>query len=277
MNTVRLILFFLIIVISYFLLTNQYPFDKGLLLIMSLLAGLWLISLAIKDASIIDIFWGTGFVILAWWYRYLMDLSDYRSLIFCIIVSIWGIRLSIHLGNRNIGKPEDYRYQEWRKQYGKNFWWVSFLRVFLLQGFLMWIIGSIMLIGQTNKSNELIWLDYLGLIVWLFGLAFEVIGDYQLLTFKRNPENIGKVLNTGLWKFTRHPNYFGDALLWWGFFLFSISASYGWLFIFSPILMTFLLMKVSGVALLEKKLVETKSQYKTYIANTPAFFPKFKI
>jgi steroid 5-alpha reductase family enzyme len=175
------------------------------------------------------------------------------------------------LGYRNIGKGEDYRYATWRKESGSNWWWVSFLRVFVLQGVIMWVVASPILIALSSAT--LTWLDWLGGILWGIGLLFETIGDWQLMVFKKNPANQGKVMNKGLWGLTRHPNYFGDAVVWWGFFCFAASVG-GWFYVFSPVLMTFLLMKVSGVAMLEKTLTQTKPQYAEYIKRVPAFFPK---
>ncbi len=270
MKPILAFLLLCIVSLAVFLFVHEQPFNIGIGAVMLALTLLWLVSIAIKDASIIDIFWGIGFVILAWLYRYLLKNDSDKSLLFCILVSIWGLRLGFYLAYRNLGKGEDYRYQVWRKQHGANFWWVSFFRVFLLQGFLMWIIAAPLLIAQT--STEWTWLDYVGIILWSIGLAFEAIGDWQLAQFKQNPQNKGKVLNTGLWKYTRHPNYFGDALLWWGLFCFALSAG-GWWTIFSPVLMTFLLMRVSGVVMLEKTLVITKPQYQDYINRTSSFFP----
>jgi steroid 5-alpha reductase family enzyme len=273
MKLIRLLLLLSIVVISYFLLTNPLAFGQGLLLILSLLTLLWIISLVIKDASIIDSFWGLGFVILAWFYYFkTAENQSFRALVLCILVTLWGVRLALHIYIRNHGQGEDYRYQAMRAEHGKSFWWVSYLRVYLLQGFLLWIIAVPLLIGQISSENNLQLTDYLGVIIWTVGFLFEAIGDWQLVQFKKNPENKGKVMNTGLWKYTRHPNYFGDAFLWWGYYLFTFSVGGYWT-IFSPILMTFLLMRVSGVALLEKKLVETKPQYLDYVENTPAFFP----
>jgi steroid 5-alpha reductase family enzyme len=270
MKLARLLLFVAIIGLSIFLFTNNLPFYWGVTATMSALTALWLVSLVVKDASIIDIFWGLGFVLSAWVYRYILSSHSDRTLIICILVSIWGIRLAAYLANRNLGKGEDYRYQVWRKEYGINFWWVSYFRVFLLQGVLLWLIGAPLLVAQTTDVLSVF--DYLGIILWAIGLTFETVGDYQLAQFKKNSDNKGKVLDSGLWKYTRHPNYFGDAVLWWGLFCFAASAG-GWWTVFSPVLMTFLLMKVSGVALLEKTLVETKPQYKDYIRRTSAFFP----
>jgi steroid 5-alpha reductase family enzyme len=273
MKLIRLFLLLSIIVTSYFLLINPLPFGQGLLLILSLLTTLWIISLIMKDASIIDSFWGLGFAILAWFYYFKTpDNQSFRALVLCVLVTLWGVRLALHIYIRNHGQGEDYRYQAMRAEHGKSFWWISYLRVYLLQGFLLWIIAVPLLVGQISYENNLQLTDYLGIIIWTVGFVFEAIGDWQLVQFKNNPENKGKVMNTGLWKYTRHPNYFGDAFLWWGYYLFTFSAEGYWT-IFSPILMTFLLMRVSGVSLLEKKLVETKPQYLDYAKNTPAFFP----
>jgi steroid 5-alpha reductase family enzyme len=272
-KTGLLILLSAIILASIFLFSSTWPFVNGFLLIISVLTGLWLYSLLIKNASIIDIFWGLGFAILAWFYNYtLQNFTDTRANILCIIVSIWAVRLALHIGIRNHGKGEDYRYIVFRQQGGKNYWWISYLRVFVLQGFLMWIIASPLLIAQTYRG-DLSTLDYIGLLIWLTGFLFEFIGDWQLAHFKQNPTNKGQVMNRGLWRYTRHPNYFGDALLWWGYFCFALASSEGLYYIFSPLLMTFLLMKVSGVSLLEKTLVKTKPKYEEYCRKTSAFFP----
>ena len=235
---------------------------------------LWLFSLLIKDSSIVDIFWGFGFVITAWFYAYIIGFEkmDIWKYIFLGMVTLWGSRLTIYLGIRNIGKGEDFRYAQWRKENGKNWWWISFLRVFVLQGIILWIVSSAF-VPALLAANELPLLNYLGLTLWAIGLFFEAVGDYQLMRFKNNPANKGKVLDTGVWRYTRHPNYFGDALLWWGFFCFVLSYSDGWVFIFSPIFMTFLLLKISGVAMLEKTLKKTKPEYAEYIRKTSAFIP----
>lgn len=269
----RITLLLVVIALAILLFFQPYPFGQGLLVIMSCLTLLWILSVILKDSSIIDIFWGSGFVIVVWFYRYSGGLVDTRSLIFCSIVTIWGLRLSIHLAMRNIGKGEDYRYQEWRKESGKNWWWVSFFRVFLLQGILLWIISSLYVPALSSEFSNLQTLDYIGIGIWLTGFIFEAVGDWQLTQFKKKASNKGKILQTGLWSRTRHPNYFGDAVQWWGYFLFACT-NQQYLYAFSPLLMTFLLMQVSGVTLLEKKLTETKPQYTDYIKRVPAFFPK---
>jgi steroid 5-alpha reductase family enzyme len=189
-------------------------------------------------------------------------------------VTVWGLWLSIYIFLRNSGKGEDLRYQAWRKENGKNWWWVSYFKVFLLQGILLWIVSTPLQAAQFFGSGKFYFLDYLGILFWLIGFFFEAVGDYQLVKFRQDLSNKGKVLRTGLWKFTRHPNYFGDAAVWWGFYLIA-SAAGGWWSIFAPVIMTGLLFKVSGVALLEKNLKDKKPEYRDYIEKTPAFIPWF--
>ena len=245
----------------------------GLTVILVCITVLWLLSLAIKDASIIDIFWGTGFVILVCVYFFLIESDSGRKWLITILVSIWGLRLSLYLAYRNIGKAEDFRYQKWREEAGNSWWWRSFFKVFLLQALIMWFI-SLPLLGAQYHSGEngLIWLDYLAILLWLVGFIFEAAGDWQLMRFKANPANKGKVLDSGFWHYTRHPNYFGDAVQWWAFYLIALAAG-AWWTIISPILMSVLLMRVSGVTLLEHSLKKRKPEYQEYIERTSAFFP----
>ena len=244
------------------------------LLIWALVTLLWLWSVLIKNVSIVDIFWGFGFVVVNAFYVYNLENINPRNLLLLILVSVWGLRLTIYLAIRNIGKGEDFRYQQFRKDYGeKRYWWFSYFQVFLLQGVLILIV-SLPLIGiHSNEiSTDLIWLDYVAFLVWIIGFSFEAGGDYQLYKFKKNNKNKGKLLNTGFWRYTRHPNYFGDSAVWWSYALFSIAAGAYWQII-GAVIMTLLIIKVSGVALLEKTLNNTKPKYKEYIANTNAFFP----
>lgn len=246
------------------------------LVILVAMTLLWLLSLLLKDASIVDIFWGTGFVISAWVYFYLTPAGfEMRKWLIAILLTIWGLRLSGYLAWRNIGKGEDFRYAQWREQGGSRWWWQSFLRVFLLQGVIMWIVSAPLLGAQLASSpDRLIWLDYLGIAFWAVGLYFEAVGDWQLARFKANPANNGKLLNTGLRRYTRHPNYFGDAMQWWGFFWIA-AATGAWWAVFAPLLMNFLLYRVSGVAMLEKSLKDSKPGYRQYIQRTNAFVPWF--
>lgn len=247
----------------------------GLMLILALMTLLWLLSLSLKNSSIVDIFWGTGFVLAGWLYFILTpDGFLLRKLLIAGLVTVWGLRLSIHILLRNWGKPEDFRYQKWRREAGSKWWWQSFFRVFLLQGMLLWIISAPLLAAQFYPlPNRLTALDFLSAIVWLVGFYFEAVGDFQLARFRSRPENKGKVMNRGVWRFTRHPNYFGDSAQWWGYYLIAAAAG-GWWTIFGPILMTLFLLRVSGVVLLEKTL-QTRPGYKEYIENTSAFIPWF--
>jgi len=247
----------------------------GLGFIIAFMSLLWVVSVVKKNASIVDPFWGFGFVLLAWLYYFQSEGLEERKLIITILVTIWGLRLSIFLGKRNWGKAEDFRYQQFRKDYGEHrYWWVSFFQVFLLQGVLLWLISAPILGAQNGANQALGIIDYTAILIWIFGFSFEVGGDYQLSKFKANPQNKGKVLDSGFWKYTRHPNYFGDGFQWIAFALFSIANSC-YLPLLSALLMNFLLLKISGVALLEKTLSKTKPQYAEYVRKTPAFFPWF--
>jgi steroid 5-alpha reductase family enzyme len=253
----------------------QIIYIKGLLLIIFLMTSLWLLSLQLRKASIVDPFWGLGFVVVSIYYSLRSEGDPLRQPMVLVLSCLWGIRLFVYLFWRNYGKPEDYRYAQFRKDYGAHrYWWVSFFQVFLLQGFLLWLISAPLLTAQYYHDYPFgVW-DVLALVFWMIGFAFEAGGDYQLTSFKRDPSNKGKVLTTGFWRYTRHPNYFGDACVWWSFALFSVAAGSYWP-VLSSVLMTFLLMKVSGVSLLERTLKTTKPEYESYIRKTNSFFPWF--
>lgn len=233
----------------------------------------WLLSLKLKDASIVDIFWGAGFAMIAVVSFAVADGAAPRKWLTLVLAVVWGARLAWHIGSRNIGRGEDYRYQAMRRRHGARFPIVSLYTVFALQGALMWIISLPLQAAQVAAvPDHLTALDYAGALVWLVGFGFEAVGDWQLRRFKSDPANAGKLMDRGLWALTRHPNYFGDAMVWWGYFLIACAAG-AWWTIFSPALMTFLLMKVSGVAMLEKNLRKTKPEYEAYARRTNAFFP----
>jgi steroid 5-alpha reductase family enzyme len=223
----------------------------------------------------VDIFWGLGFVVTNWaGFLFTMDGSP-RKWLLGILVTIWGLRLSIHILVRNSGKPEDFRYVKWRQEAGEQWWWRSLFRVFIVQGVLMWIISTPLLVVQYYAGiYSITGVDILAVIIWGIGFTFESMGDLQLTRFKSDPANRGKVMGRGVWKYTRHPNYFGDAAQWWGYYLLAVAAGGFWC-IFSPILMTFFLYQVSGVKLLEKTIIETREGYKEYIESTSAFIPWF--
>ena len=241
---------------------------------MAMMLVLWFVSLAIKNASIVDIFWGAGFAVIAIITHIQTDGHPARKVLITSMAVIWGLRLAVHIGWRNHRKGEDFRYQAMRKRIGERFALVSLFTVFGLQGVLMWVISLPLQVAQISREpGRLTWLDFLGAVLWLIGFLFEAIGDLQLTLFRVNPTNKGKVMYRGLWAYTRHPNYFGDALLWWGFFLIALATPSGWWTVISPALMTTLLIKVSGVALLEKTLVKTRPEYQDYVQRTSAFFP----
>jgi steroid 5-alpha reductase family enzyme len=200
-----------------------------------------------------------------------MPLSGWLLL---LLVGMWGLRLSIHLTLRNWGHGEDYRYRAMRDRIGDAFPLVSLGTVFLLQALLTWVIGMPLFAGLAVSETDTgtTWLAWAGLVIWLVGFGFEVAGDLQLTAHRGDPARRGTVLRTGVWRYSRHPNYFGDALLWWGHWLIAASVGGAWT-VFAPALMTFLLMRVSGVTLLEKKLVESRPGYREYVASTSAFFP----
>ena len=246
---------------------------NGLLLILGFMTVVWLVSLVLKKASIADPFWGLGFVVVAVYYHLSTANDSLRKVVVLMLVTIWGLRLFGYLLWRSYGQPEDYRYAQFRKEYGLHrYWWVSFFQVFVLQGVLLWLISTPLLSTQYYEGQQLGLLDGFATVCFLIGFIFEAGGDYQLVKFKSNPANKGKVLNTGFWRYTRHPNYFGDACVWWGFALFSIAAGSYWP-VLSSVLMTLLLLKVSGVAMLERSLKSTKPEYTEYIRKTNAFLP----
>jgi len=270
-----------------------FPGNSALVLLGCLFI-LWLISIKIKDASIIDIFWGMGFVILALVCFYIAPgKTAYQKLLMALPV-IWGVRLSLYLARRNLGHGQDPRYSAmqrraekqglseagWRKR--------AFFTIFLGQGILIMLVSAPIWIGMAQSSfaghNSLAVattigpLAIAGTFVWFLGFSFEAIGDWQLKRFlKKNkaydgPYENKPVLSKGLWKYTRHPNYFGNALIWWGIFLVACQAPMGWVSVFGPIIMTYLLIKVSGKALLERKL-KKRPAYQEYVERTSGFFP----
>lgn len=248
----------------------------GLVVIMVMMSMLWIASVILKNVSIVDIFWGFGFVLASVAYFIKADGFETRKILLMAMVAIWGLRLSVYLAWRNIGKGEDFRYQKFRSDYGEHrYWWISFFQTFLFQGVLMWLISAPLLGAQyyyTEKGLGI--LDFAGVAIWLTGLIFEAGGDCQLARFKADPANKGKVLNTGLWRYTRHPNYFGDSAVWTGYALICLAAG-SYIPVLGSLLMIALIIKVSGVALLEKSLKSNKPGYKEYIENTSAFIPWF--
>jgi steroid 5-alpha reductase family enzyme len=246
----------------------------GLSAILGALTFVWVLSLKLRDASIADICWGSGFALLTWLYCVLSPALTPRSWLVAALVTVWGARLSIHIVRRNHGKGEDRRYQAMRVSHGAAFWWRSLFTVFWLQGAILWWVALPLLVAvRSVRPAHLTAVDGLGVVLFGVGFGFEVVADSQLARFKAEPSNRERVLDRGLWRYTRHPNYFGDATLWWGLYVIACATPGGWLTILSPALMSFLLMRVSGVTLLEAGLKTSKPGYREYITRTPAFFP----
>ena len=233
---------------------------------------LWLVSIGLRDVSIIDAYWGFGFVVIAWIVFVLSGDVTPRKVLLVVVATLWGLRLTAYLARRKFGAPEDYRYRAMREQTGPRFWIASLWIVFGLQGAIMIVVALPLMTGQLDRS-PLGWLDAVGSAVWAVGFAFEAVGDWQLARFKSETHDKNAVLDRGLWRYTRHPNYFGNFMIWWGIFLVSWGTGDAWWTVLSPLLMSFLLVKVSGVALLESSLRVRKAGYAEYVARTSAFFP----
>jgi len=250
-------------------------FQANALAVAGCMIALWLLSLALRDASIVDIFWGLGFVVIAaisfmWTY----DGSSGRHVLVASMTGIWGLRLAGYLFWRNAGHGEDPRYVAMRRHHGTRFWWVSLFTVFGLQGVLMLIVSLPVQLALIAPGGPLGLLDLLGLVLWSVGMVFEAVGDAQLARFRADPANAGEVLDGGLWRYTRHPNYFGDFCVWWGIFTVALSTPYGFASLPGPIVMSFFLMRVSGVPMLERTIHKRRPGYALYADRTSAFFPR---
>ncbi len=234
----------------------------------------WLVSLVLRDASIVDPVWPFGFVVVAWVTFAVADGLPARKWLLAGMVTVWGLRLSIYLAWRKHGEPEDYRYQAMRRHWGDRFALVSLLTVFALQGVLMWIVSLPAQLGQVRDTPDLGVLAFVGVALWLLGFVFESVGDAQLARFKADPASKGQVMDRGLWRYTRHPNYFGDACVWWGIALVAAETGIGAIGIVGAVVMTVLLVRVSGVPLLEKSMAKRRPGYADYVARTSSFIPR---
>ena len=249
----------------------QHPYIIALIVILAVGVVSWLVSVLKKDVSFVDSLWSLFFLIAAAVFVMEAEALSLKGILVFALVAIWSLRLSIYITARNWGEPEDYRYQSIRANNEPCFAFKSLYIVFGLQGVLAWLI-ALPLLPAISSDASLSVLDFAALLLWLVGFIFEAGGDYQLAKFKARKDSEGQVLNTGLWRYTRHPNYFGDFCIWWSFFLFAV-ASGGWWSIASPLLMSVLLLKVSGVAMLEKTISTRRPEYAEYIRCTNAFFP----
>lgn len=243
----------------------------GLGVIVVAMTVLWALSVKLEDASIVDPFWGPGFLLVALTYLLVDDGYGPRSQVVTALVVFWATRLAWHLYARNREEGEDKRYTEMREKRGDAFWWQSLFTVFWLQAVLLWIISA-PLHGAIVGVNPLGLWDLAGALLFAVGMSFEAVADSQLARFKAHPANEGLVLDTGLWRYSRHPNYFGEAVLWWGFYLFAVGAGAYWAVV-GPLTITFLLLRVSGVPMLEKSLKRSRPKYEEYVRRTSTFIP----
>lgn len=237
---------------------------------------MFVIAMLMKNNGIVDVGWGLGFIVVTVATYFVVADERFHQKLVSYLVILWGLRLAIYLGIRNIGQPEDFRYANWRKEWGSNFVWRSFLQVFMLQGLVMFINTLPIVVVNSDlsvfKSYKVLY--PVGCAVWCVGFFFEALGDYEMYMFKSSHHPKGKVMNTGLWRYTRHPNYFGEAVMWWGIFLLAIPSGHWYISVWAPVTITFLLLRVSGVTLLEKK-YEGNDEYSQYKRNTNSFFPWF--
>lgn len=246
-------------------------YGAGLAVALAIALLVWLASLVKRDVSIVDAFWPLFFLALGLVYLALTPDPSARAYLLLGLLTLWALRLSLHIARRNWREPEDRRYRAMREQNQPHFWAKSLYLIFGLQAGLAWVI-SLPLLGAILGETPLGWLDAAAALLWLVGFTFEAVGDWQLAAFKADPGNAGKVMDRGLWRYTRHPNYFGDACIWWAFWLFALAAGAWWSLI-GPLLMTFLLLRVSGVSLLEQDITERRPAYRDYIRRTNAFIP----
>jgi steroid 5-alpha reductase family enzyme len=232
---------------------------------------LWLLSLRLRDASIVDIWWGPGFAAIA---VVTFELAERGHALATSLTVVWGLRLGLHLARRNLGRGEDPRYAAMRRRHGERFGRVSLFSVFGMQGLLMWLVSlPVQVANAAGLPAQLGVFEAAGALLWCVGLFFEGVGDWQLARFRADPANAGRVMERGLWRYTRHPNYFGDCCVWWGIFLAALPAPGAWLTAASPALMTFLLLRVSGVPLLERSLRKRRPGYEDYARRTSPFLP----
>jgi len=251
------------------------PMQIAAALVFVYMSSVFLVALKVRDNSIVDVAWGGGFLVVVAAVTGRSGLASGRQILVTALVSVWALRLLLHIHTRNRGRSgEDFRYRKWRETWGRWFVLRSYLQIFMLQGVVMWVVAAPILLVGSRGDRPLGPLDAAGSVVWLVGFLFETVGDWQLLRFKRSPASRGEIMTTGLWRFTRHPNYFGEVVVWWGLFLIALGAPHGWWALISPVTITFLLLRVSGIPMLEAK-YEGRADFDRYKATTNAFLPWF--
>lgn len=241
------------------------------LLVFGYATAWFVVSLAARRNDVADVAWGLGYLLIGLYLSATREVTAISTLVYSL-TAIWALRLSGHIFWRNRGKTEDFRYREWRVEWGRWFYLRSYLQVYILQGFLMLIIAAPLLVAGTFGSNKTGIYTFLGAGIWAIGFFFQAVGDYQLMQFLKTRKDKEAVLQTGLWRYSRHPNYFGEILIWWGLFLVVFPLENGWMAIISPIIITYLLVYVSGVPLLERRYRNNPS-YQEYKKRTGKIFP----
>lgn len=252
-------------------LPHLAPSSWGLVFAVSAAVVLWLVSLRTRDVSIVDIFWGLGVAGVVDIAALVGQSGGTRTSAVLFLVNLWGLRLAAHIWARH--KGEDHRYAAMRQKFGRKWWWLSLAQVFLLQAILIWFVPAPLVAAVLYAHMPMGVLDYVGIAVAAVALLFESLADFQLAAFRADPGSQGKVMDRGLWGWSRHPNYFGEALMWWGYFAIGFSASHQWWLVLSPVLITFLLLQVSGVSLMEDKMDERRPGYADYKRRVSAFVP----
>jgi steroid 5-alpha reductase family enzyme len=244
----------------------------ALMFIVCYMIGWFVVSLITKRNDIADIAWGLGFIATATFLGIQTGNWHTHAVVVMGLTSLWGIRLAVHIFGRNRKRAEDFRYKQWREEWGK--WWVlrSLFQVWLIQGLFMWLISLSAVTAFAAESQPLKWLNSLGILVWIIGFYFEAVGDWQLAQHIKNPKNRGVLMTKGLWRYTRHPNYFGEVTQWWGVWLTIFGLPLAWMAIISPLTISWLILKVSGIPMLEKK-YQGRADFEAYAKVTNAFFP----
>lgn len=242
------------------------------LVIWAYMSVWFLVALVIKRNDVADIAWGLGFVVASITTLIKTGNHSFTAILATALVLIWGLRLSWHIGLRNIKKSEDYRYKAWRDSWGKWFVVRSYLQIFMLQGLLMLLIVSPVMLIYTYSFHGIFPLAITGTLIWIVGFLFESIGDKQLSKFISNPKNKGHIMKTGLWQYSRHPNYFGEVTQWWAIGVIALTFNYGWLGLIGPLVITFLIVKVSGIPLLEDR-YKDNPEYQEYRLRTSILIP----
>jgi steroid 5-alpha reductase family enzyme len=243
--------------------------------ILALVVFTWLLSLRLRDASIVDVAFVAGIVLVAWLAFAIAEGSAARKVLVVTLTTLWGLRLAGYITRRKLGEGEDFRYEELRQRYGERFPIVSLVVVFLFQGAGIWAVSLPVQTAQVPDSPQgLVLLDFVGIAVWSVGMLFESVADFQLARFRADPRNRGKVMDSGLWRYSRHPNYFGEFCIWWGLYAVALATVEAWWSIIGPLTMSFILIRLFGVPAMEPHLSRTKEGYEDYVRRTSAFLPK---